>query len=409
MRICVAAVLALLLIGLPAAAANPAIAEAQELYDILDLEGSRDLLVQALAKPGNSDGDLKQIYKLLGMCYVMLDDETKAHGAFTNLLALDRGFELEPSVADQIQEVFAKVKRNLPAHLERPKPAAGAASADEFPGSTGRADDDTAALEDETGGAGDTGGGGDTSAEADLGLGDSPPAGGDSGGGDDFDLAALEAEAAATMGGEGGGGMDDGAPSDPLAGSSDSGNETFEATMAGGGGDVVKVFPPQVREVSKGSPVEMELDLEDLAQVVQRVVLYYRPEGITDGFSTVEGQQMQGTKFFVKIPWIWDLAVGDTLALEYYVEALGAGDQLLGSYGQSGAPYALRATLGKGYESNTGVAKTGSPPIYEKAWFWGLIGGVVAAGTATGLIVGLWPDEKHAPAGSMGKVTLQPR
>jgi hypothetical protein len=209
------------------------------------------------------------------------------------------------------------------------------------------------------------------------------------------------------MGGDSGG-MDDGAPSDPLAGD-DSGTETFEATMSGSSGDVVKVFPPQVREVAKGSPIEMEVDLEDLARVVLRLVLYYRPEGITDGFSTVEGQQMQGSKFFVKIPWIWDLAVGDTLALEYYVEALGAGDQLLGSYGQSGAPYALRATLGVGYEKSEGVTKTGEKPIYEKAWFWGLIGGVVAAGTAAGLIGGLWPDEKHAAGGALGKVTLQPR
>jgi hypothetical protein len=103
----------------------------------------------------------------------MLDDEAKAHEAFTNLLALGRGFELDPSVADQIQDVFANVKRNLPAHLVRPKPAAGAAD-------PGGADDDLAALEAEAGGD-DTGGGYDTSAEADLGLTDDPAAGDDSG------------------------------------------------------------------------------------------------------------------------------------------------------------------------------------------------------------------------------------
>lgn len=38
-------------------------------------------------------------------------------------------------------------------------------------------------------------------------------------------------------------------------------------------------------------------------------------------------------------------------------------------------------------------------PIYKKAWFWGLIGGVVAAGVITGVTAGVLVNQRAIPSG----------
>lgn len=36
-------------------------------------------------------------------------------------------------------------------------------------------------------------------------------------------------------------------------------------------------------------------------------------------------------------------------------------------------------------------------PLYKRAWFWGLLGGLAAAGIATGIGVGIWQKNKYPP------------
>jgi tetratricopeptide (TPR) repeat protein len=42
-------------------------------------------------------------------------------------------------------------------------------------------------------------------------------------------------------------------------------------------------------------------------------------------------------------------------------------------------------------------AQESSKPIYRRAWFWGLIGGIAAAGIATGVGLGIWQRNKYPP------------
>ncbi|NOZ85001.1 MAG: hypothetical protein GXP49_01815 [Deltaproteobacteria bacterium] len=402
-------------------AKNPLIQKAKEAYEILDLDGARDILAEALANPDNTDEDLKEIYELMGITYALLDKEDKAQEAFRNMLAIDRDADLDPSVPEQVQSIFDKVKRNLPDHLEKPKPAVAQKSKE------------PPALEEAQPG-GEKSEAGETSAEDDLssilGEGDNTVSGkqkeneGETGGrstgeqmGDksemkstksnsegDLDLAALEAEAAAAVG-EG----DESSESGEGTGAGTGGTEIIEAQPESGtSGDVVKIFPPAIREVTQGQPIEIEVEVDDLSGVTRRLVLYYRQSGTSTGFSSVDGQQLSTGKYFIKIPMIWNLSAGDELALDYYIEALGAGDQVVGSYGNAEVPHLFRKVLQRQEVGRT-VVQRGAKPFYEKAWFWGLVGGVVAAGTAAGLTVAFWPEAKKASPGALGKLQLQPK
>ena len=46
------------------------------------------------------------------------------------------------------------------------------------------------------------------------------------------------------------------------------------------------------------------------------------------------------------------------------------------------------------------ASKAKEPPVYKKAWFWGVIGGVVAAGAITaGVVIGI---QQREPASDLG-------
>lgn len=64
---------------------------------------------------------------------------------------------------------------------------------------------------------------------------------------------------------------------------------------------------------------------------------------------------------------------------------------------QQPLPLAQTSAVGGLPTIDSQLSKEPEKPVYKKGWFWGVIGGVAAAGLVVGLVVGLRPGE-NAPA-----------
>ncbi|MDB4970465.1 MAG: Tetratricopeptide repeat protein [Myxococcales bacterium] len=119
--------------------------------------------------------------------------------------------------------------------------------------------------------------------------------------------------------------------------------------------------------------------------VAKKMVVYFRKAGDASySRATVEGAP--DGSFEATVP---GLAVQPP-ELDYHVVLLDDGGASIAAAGSLGAPIS--------------VAVTRQPkPVYAKGWFWGVIGGVAAAGAiATGLALGL-------PRSSSAPVTVNPQ
>jgi hypothetical protein len=91
--------------------ANPHLQEAKALYKRLKYVDVPARLEMALAHPGNTQKQLCEIYELMGMTYLVLEDEKAARRAFRKLLAIDPDYRLSPSISPKILRFFSAVKK----------------------------------------------------------------------------------------------------------------------------------------------------------------------------------------------------------------------------------------------------------------------------------------------------------
>jgi hypothetical protein len=93
-------------------AENPLIEEGIQQYNDLMYEESVETLSAALMRSGNTDEQLVQIYKYLGLDYLLLEKPDEAEGAFRQLLAIDEDWSFDPvTTSPKIVTFFNKVKQ----------------------------------------------------------------------------------------------------------------------------------------------------------------------------------------------------------------------------------------------------------------------------------------------------------
>lgn len=95
----------------PAAADNRLLTEAIAKYDDLEYDEAIRRLSAALLVPGNTPQDNAQIYRYLGLSYLLIDRPEPATGAFRNLLVLQPDYRFDQETAPRIVEFFEQVRR----------------------------------------------------------------------------------------------------------------------------------------------------------------------------------------------------------------------------------------------------------------------------------------------------------
>lgn len=105
--------LALVLVAARAQAGdNPLIDQGIQEYNDLMYEESVNTLSAALMRPGNSNDQLIEIYKYLGLNYLLLEKLDEAGGAFRQLLCIDETWEFDPmTTSPKITTFFNSVKQ----------------------------------------------------------------------------------------------------------------------------------------------------------------------------------------------------------------------------------------------------------------------------------------------------------
>jgi len=91
--------------------ANQHLEEAKQLYKRLKYADVPARLEKALAVEGNTKQQLCEIWELMGMAYVVLEDEKAARKAFKRLLSIDPDYHLSPGISPKILRFFSAVKK----------------------------------------------------------------------------------------------------------------------------------------------------------------------------------------------------------------------------------------------------------------------------------------------------------
>jgi hypothetical protein len=105
--------MALSLASTPASAGdNPLIAQGIQEYNDLMYEESVNTLSAALMRAGNTDAQLIEIYKYLGLNYLLLEKPDEADGAFRQLMCIDETWEFDPvTTSPKITTFFNTTKQ----------------------------------------------------------------------------------------------------------------------------------------------------------------------------------------------------------------------------------------------------------------------------------------------------------
>ncbi len=91
---------------------NPLIAQGIQEYNDLMYEESVNTLSAALMRAGNTDMQLIEIYKYLGLNYMLLDKPDEADGAFRQLMCIDETWEFDPvTTSPKITTFFSNTKQ----------------------------------------------------------------------------------------------------------------------------------------------------------------------------------------------------------------------------------------------------------------------------------------------------------
>lgn len=99
---------------------NPLIAEGIQQYDDLMYEESVNTLSAALMRPGNTSAQMTEIYKYLGLDYLLLEKPDEAAGAFRQLLIIDENWSFDTATTSpKITTFFNATKQKW---IEEGKP-----------------------------------------------------------------------------------------------------------------------------------------------------------------------------------------------------------------------------------------------------------------------------------------------
>jgi hypothetical protein len=160
--------------------------------------------------------------------------------------------------------------------------------------------------------------------------------------------------------------------------------------QAAGGGFTVPMVKPQLLPARPKEGQAVMVSVAYPGGVAERIELFYRTRGQAV-FSRVAGEGKADGRFLLTVPGMNVHAP----ALEYYLVLLDEADAAVARAGTLGQPLALDVEARK-------------RPIYTKAWFWGVIGGIAAAGAIVGAVVATQTGSeigKNTPA----TVTIQPQ
>ena len=97
----------------PPSAVNPKIDQAQRQMDAAEFEGAAATLNEALADPDNTTEALATIYRMLGNCYLYLDDQAKARSAFERLLQVQPDYELPATAPPKLRAIYQRIKEDI--------------------------------------------------------------------------------------------------------------------------------------------------------------------------------------------------------------------------------------------------------------------------------------------------------
>ncbi len=164
--------------------------------------------------------------------------------------------------------------------------------------------------------------------------------------------------------------------------------EEAKAEAATSGRALAPALPTVAPDVEPAAPREgraVTVRVRWAGGVARKMTVYYRRSGEAP-FSRATVDAAPDGAFVATVPGLHVAAPG----LEYHVVLLD----------DAGASIAAAGSLGQPLS----IAVTRAPkPVYARAWFWGVLGGVAAAGAiAAGLAVGL-PRSNSAP------VTINPQ
>lgn len=92
---------------------NPLIGTAKHQIDQAEFEAARKTLQSALRDPDNTEASLVEIYRLLGVVNVYLNDRPAAERAFEELLRLSPDYQIPATAAAKVREIFNGVKTRV--------------------------------------------------------------------------------------------------------------------------------------------------------------------------------------------------------------------------------------------------------------------------------------------------------
>jgi hypothetical protein len=133
--------------------------------------------------------------------------------------------------------------------------------------------------------------------------------------------------------------------------------------QAKGAGSALPELAPEIAPARPRAGQPLAVQVAWPGGVAQQVALYHRVRGQAL-FSTVTAAE-QGGRFALTVPGLDVQAPG----IEYYLVALD----------EAGAPVAAAGSLGAPLSLDVAARPK---PVWKRAWFWGVLGGVVAAGVA---------------------------
>jgi hypothetical protein len=96
------------------------------LFEDQQYEESMQMLLAALVRPGSTDVEKTEIYRLLAYNYIILKHPDEADAAVRHVLVIDEGFALPPTESPRFRDFFANVKRKWVEEGKPGKPTSAA-------------------------------------------------------------------------------------------------------------------------------------------------------------------------------------------------------------------------------------------------------------------------------------------